>query len=235
MPACIGCVLGLGRREISPLSSLYYVAQGLLELDQLNGWQATVALRVLLIDESPERARQVETALFDSGYAVVACVGDHEDVRQAVARNKPDLIIIDMDSPDRDTLEGLGSLARTQDFPLPVVMFSQHASDTVIAQAVGAGVCAYVAGHLTREHIKPVLDIAVARFREYRVVKQELEETKTKLTERKLIDRAKGLLMSRKGLQEEEAFQTLRKLAMNRNMTLGQAAQYLIEAAALFA
>jgi response regulator NasT len=193
--------------------------------------QGFVVLRVLLVDDDAERSLAVEEALLKAGYAVVAHVDGGGDLHQALKSHTPDLILLDIDSPDRDVLESLGCLGPT--WRLPVVLFSQQGNDETIALAAQAGVSAYVTGRPTPESIKPAFEIAMARFRDYQALKQELNETREKLADRKLIDRAKGVLMSRRSLSEDDAYKEMRKLAMNRNVTLGKMASVILDAAEL--
>lgn len=187
--------------------------------------------RVMLIDLNPGRAALLEQALRDNGCDVVARVSSHEDLLLKLDQVRPDVIIIDMESPDRDTLESLRSISRDQ--PRPIVMFAEKSDSDTIREAVGAGVSAYVVDGMSPSRLRPILDVAIARFREYQALRQELEETKTKLADRKDVDKAKGILMQRKGMGEDEAYAALRKMAMDRNIKIGDAARTLIAAAEL--
>lgn len=187
--------------------------------------------RVMLIDLNPGRAALLEQALRDNGCDVVARVSTHEDLLVRLDEVRPDVIIIDMESPDRDTLESLRSISRDQ--PRPIVMFAEKSDSGTIEEAVRAGVSAYVVDGMSASRMRPIIDVAIARFREYQALRQELEETKTKLADRKDVDKAKGILMQRKGIGEDEAYSALRKMAMDRNIKIGDAARTLIAAAEL--
>lgn len=184
-------------------------------------------LRVMLIDENTGRAAILEQALGDAGYQVVGRVTTQEDLLGQVRSLQPDIILIDMESPNRDTLENLRSIGRDQ--PKPIVMFAERSDSETIGAAVRAGVSAYVVDEsdITRR-IKPIMEVAIARFREFQALRLELEETRSKLAERKVIEKAKGLLMQRRGMTEEEAYRALRKLAMDRNQRLVEVCRTVI-------
>ncbi len=188
-------------------------------------------LRVMLVDETSGRAAILEQALSDAGCDVVARLHAGDDMFQAVGKTQPDVIIVDMESPDRDTLEHMRSISAEQ--PKPIVMFAESGDSETIAEAVRAGVSAYVVDGLSAGRIKPIMDVAIARFREFQALRKELEEAKSSLAERKDIERAKGLLMKQRGWTEDEAYQALRKLAMDRNLRLGEVAKNVISIAEL--
>ena len=188
-------------------------------------------LRVILVDRSSGRAAILERALADQGYDVIARLGEGDDVLEAVRRRQPDIVLIDMDLPDRDTLESLRML--NQKLPRPVVMFAGESDEDLITAAVRAGVSAYAVDGLDPRRLKPIMDVAIARFREYQALRNELEETRGKLADRKDIDKAKAILMRQKGISEEAAYAALRKLAMDRNQKIGEVARMLIAAAEL--
>ncbi len=186
-------------------------------------------IRVLLVDRTPGRAALLQQALSDAGYQVVAKLTGEVNLVFEVSRVQPDVIIIDLESPDRDTLEQMREISRHQ--PRPVVMFADDEDSQTIESAIRAGVSAYVVDDLASTRVRPLLDVAIARFREYQALREELAKAKNSLAERKQIDRAKGLLMQRKGYSEEEAYQALRKLAMDSNKRIGEVAQSLLTAA----
>lgn len=186
----------------------------------------------MLIDEDTGRAALLDRALREAGYSLVAHVAATNDLPTLVQEIRPDIIIIDVDSPSRDTLEHMHFISR--DCPRPIVMFTQDGNSGAIQDAVRAGVSAYVVDGLKPERVKPILDVAVARFREYQALREELKETRTKLAERKTIERAKGILMKKHGCTEEQAYQMLRKLAMDRNQRVGEIAANVVSLAELF-
>lgn len=188
-------------------------------------------IRVVLVDDSPGRAAILEQALTDAGCEVMARLGSCVDILDTVQSLQPDVILIDIDCPDRDTLENLDRMNRSA--PRPVVMFAETSDTDMTSRALKAGVSAYVVDGLQPGRVKSILDLAVARFREYKALKDELAATRTELADRKLIDRAKGILMRRKQLDEEQAYQALRKLAMDRGKRLADVAAELIDMAEL--
>ncbi len=190
-----------------------------------------MTLRVVLIDENRGRAALLQQALQDANYQVVSVINNSECLLEAVQQVAADLILIDMDSPDRDTLESLASINREN--PKPIVMFSDCDDSQTIENAVKAGVSAYIVDGLNRKRIKPILEVAIARFREYQAMRRELDDAKNKLSERKVIERAKGILMQRKNLDEETAYKTLRKLAMDKGQRLADVAQNVVTMAEL--
>ncbi len=183
-------------------------------------------LSVLIVDEDPGRSAILERALSDGGCRVIAKLSSGEQLAAQVDRHQPDVIIIDLDSPDRDTLEQMQCIHREQ--PRPIVMFAEDDDSHTIHQAIKAGVSAYVADGLEGKRVKPIMEVAIARFREYQALREELARTKDSLEERKLIDRAKALLIKRQGMSEEEAHQALRKLAMDQGKKLGEAARNVV-------
>jgi response regulator NasT len=181
---------------------------------------------VLLVDPDPARAAVLESGLVGSGGQIVAIAAPEDDLVQRVREVSPDVIIIDMDSPSRDTLESLRAVTRDQ--PRAIVMFVDNSDDKMIDEAMKAGVSAYVIDGMSAKRVKPVLDVAIARFKEFQALREELEKTKSTLNERKIVDRAKGILMEQRGLSEDEAYKTLRKLAMDQNKRLAEVAQALV-------
>ncbi|EIJ42281.1 response regulator with putative antiterminator output domain [Beggiatoa alba B18LD] len=183
-------------------------------------------LRVVLIDEDRGRIALLKQALDDAGYEVVATLETGVELLAQLEKTPADMIIIDLESPDRDTLEYVSSLNREQ--PKPVVMFAEDGNSDMIHAAIKAGVSAYVVDGLSEKRVKSVLEVAIARFREYQAMRKELEDTKSKLAERKSIEKAKGILMQHKGLDEDSAYRALRKMAMDRNIRLAEVAEDII-------
>ena len=193
--------------------------------------QQYIMLRIMLVDDSSERSLDLRLTLERLGHEVVAEISNARELYDEVRRLSPDAIIIDTDSPSRDTLEHLCLI--TESCPRPIVMFTQDANKESIRDAVRAGVTAYVVDGLAAERIEPIIDTAVARFEVFQSVQTELAQTRNKLSERKLIDRAKGILMKEKKISEDEAYRLLRKLAMDRNATLGSVSEQVITFAKL--
>jgi len=190
-----------------------------------------MALRVLVVDSDAGRAVSVADALAQAGYQVASVLDSSTDLYAKVREVQPDVIIIDMESPDRDMLEHLHGINR--DDPRAIVMFCQDDASETISAAVKAGVSAYVVDGLHPHRIKPILQTAVARFQDFQALRRELAETKNTLAERKIVERAKGILMKQRGMSEEEAYQALRKLAMNRNKRVVEVADGVITATEL--
>lgn len=189
------------------------------------------ALTVLLVDDCPERVELLTDSLTASGYRVVAAVEPALNLHDVFEQYRPDIIVIDMDSPDRDTLEHMRSISDHN--PRPIVMFTNDDDSLTIQRAVRSGVTAYVVDNLNPQRVRPVLDAAIARFEQYQSVRQELDAVKNSLAERKLIDRAKGILMTRKKIDEPTAYRMMQKMAMDRNTRLVELARSIISAADL--
>lgn len=188
-------------------------------------------MRVMIVDENEARAALIEAGLTAGGCEVVARLIGRADLREKVNEIQPDVIIIDMECPDRDTLEDMSHLNRHQ--PRPTVMWVDRSDSESIRAAVQAGVSAYVVGGLSAERVRPVLEVAIARFNEFQALRRELETARSSLAERKVIERAKGILMKSRNLQEDEAFRLLRKTAMDRKLRLADVAREIISAAEL--
>jgi response regulator NasT len=183
-------------------------------------------LRVLIVDEDPGRSAILEQALSDGGCLIIAKLTSGQHLAAQVQRHQPDVIIIDLDSPDRDTLEQMHTISRDQ--PRPIVMFAEDDDSGTISQAIKAGVSAYIVDGLEGKRVKGVIEVAIARFREYQALREELARARGSLEERKDIDRAKALLIKRQGMSEDEAHQALRKLAMDQGKKLGEVARNVI-------
>jgi two-component system, response regulator / RNA-binding antiterminator len=207
---------------------LSYVALVLLDIKSMNQSSRTneLPLRVLLVDETFERAALLKHALQEAGYQIAAHVTSSADLPGLVSELKPDVIIISSDSPDRDTLEHLCVISRDQ--PRPIVMFTHDDDSEKIRVAIQAGVSAYVVDGLKSERLRPIMDVAMARFKEFQSMRRELEKAEEQLAGRKDVDRAKGILMKQRGWSEEEAYQALRKMAMDKGMKLADAARQVI-------
>ncbi len=187
-----------------------------------------MSLSVLLVDDDPERAAIVEPALRAAGYEVVTVVDTATEMLAQVRARRPDVIIIDRDSPDRDTLEHVCMI--TRDDPRPIVMFTQDQDRTLMRAALEAGVSAYVVDGLSVERVRPIVEVALARFEQWQALRRELDQAQTNLAERKLIERAKGIIMKQRGCTENEAYRALRKMAMDRGKRLVNVAETLVAA-----
>ncbi|HLQ26072.1 MAG TPA: ANTAR domain-containing protein [Acidiferrobacterales bacterium] len=187
-------------------------------------------LRVILVEEIPGCSALLEQALKDADYQVVATIAADEDLQIHAGRIQPDVIVIQIGSPDRDALARICSISRTR----PVVMFTQDEDSEKIRTAVEAGISAYIVRGLSSDRVKPIIDVAVARFEKSRALHKELGQVRTILAERKIIERAKGILMQQRGCSEDEAYQVLRKSAMDRNRRIVEVAKNIIDVGELF-
>ncbi|WLD59476.1 ANTAR domain-containing protein [Salinispirillum sp. LH 10-3-1] len=183
-------------------------------------------LRVLLVDNEPGRAAILEQALADAGHHTVKRIDCHTSLNDTVAHWQPDMIIIDVDAPDRDVLEQMSQLSVHN--PRPVVMYSDQDDSSFIEQAIRSGVSAYVANGMRPERIKSTLAVAVARFREFQALRQELDIARNELADRKIIEKAKGLIMKHRQVDERQAYDALRKMAMDRSVRLADVARNVI-------
>jgi response regulator NasT len=188
----------------------------------------SLPLRVLLIDDSAHHIGLIHDELSRLGHLVVGVLDNALLIHDCVLRLQPDVVIVDSESPSRDTLENLGTVSSS--CPRPVVVFSEDAGPAPMQQALKAGVSAYVIAGLQPQRLLPVLQVAIARFEQDRALRGQLESAQSQLSERKLVERAKGILMQEIGLSEEQAFAHLRKLAMDRGQRLAQVAERIVEA-----
>jgi response regulator NasT len=193
--------------------------------------EVQMSLRVILVDDEPDRAKLVEEALEANGFEVVATLGTGSGLSRKVQDLAPDVIIVDIDSPDRDTLEDMRRV--TFEHRRPVVMFAQDGGAEIIRAAIAAGVSAYVVDGLKPERVKPVVDVAIARFAQFQEMRVALDKAKTTLTERKLVEKAKGILMKRRQCEETVAYHAMRKMAMDQKLRLVDVANKIIDAAEL--
>lgn len=187
------------------------------------------SLSILVIDENVPRAHLIDAALRDAGHSEVTLVHSVDGVAAKIASVDPDVIVIDLDNPNRDMLENLFQLTRS--VQRPIAMFVDRSDHGSMEAAIDAGVSAYVVDGLRPDRIKPILDMAISRFNAYTKMIGELEKAKGELAARKTIDRAKGILMKGKGISESEAYALLRKTAMNQNRKIVDVAETLVLAA----
>ena len=188
-------------------------------------------LRILVIDESRARAAELCAALAMAGHQVAAVLPSVLDLTAQIESIRPDVILIETDSPSRDTLENLAVMDR--EMPRPVIILTQDDDSALMREAFRAGVSAYVVDNVDMARIKPIVDVAIARFESHQAVKTELATATRKLSERKLVEKAKGILMKSRGLDEDAAYTALRKLAMERAEPMGKVAADLVAMAKL--
>jgi response regulator NasT len=187
--------------------------------------------RVLLVNDTDKPIAELCQALIAHGYEVLPVVANSRALSEAVKQQKPDIVIVDTESPSRDTLEQLALMHTSA--PRPVVMFSHDADQQLIRAAVGAGVTTYVVDGLAPERLAPILAVALARFAEESKLRQRLASVEKELADRKLIDRAKGLLMDKRKMSEAQAYETLRSQAMKQSAKIADVARQIIAMADL--
>jgi two-component system, response regulator / RNA-binding antiterminator len=177
------------------------------------------------------RSRELRIGLLESGYNLIAVLPADSFLEQRITQLQPDMIIVDAESDARDALEHV--VIATREAPRPIVLFTENNDTTHVKDAVAAGVNAYIVAGLAPDRIRPIMDVAMARFEHEQNLRQELRTAKTELQDRKTIDRAKGLLMQRQGLSEKEAYKKLRKTAMDKGLKLADVAQRMLDVAEL--
>lgn len=178
-----------------------------------------------------ERSRQLRIGLLENNYNLMAVLPADTFLAERIAQMQPDMIIVDAESKARDSLEQV--VMATRGARRPIVLFTNDHDTTHIKDAVAAGVSAYIVAGLSPDRIRPILEVAMARFEHEQGLRQQLADAKTELQDRKIIDRAKGLLMQRQGLSEKVAFDKLRKAAMDKGLRLGEIAQRILDTAEL--
>jgi response regulator NasT len=188
-------------------------------------------LKIVIVDESPVRAAILEEALREAGHSHVIRIAETADLLARIYAIDPDVILIDLENPSRDVLEQMFRVSRA--VKRPVAMFVDQSDSASIAAAIDAGVSSYIVDGLKKDRIKHILDISISRFNAFSRISNELELTKSALEERKVIERAKGILMKRKGMSEEEAYALLRAASMNEKKKMADIAQSIITAAEL--
>ncbi len=181
--------------------------------------------------EQAARSRLLRISLLENGYNVIAVLPTDTFLGERIAQLQPDMIVVDAESAARDALEHV--VMATRDEPRPIVMFTNDDDTAHVKYAVAAGVSAYIVAGLASERIRPILDVAMARFAHEQELRRELADARSELQDRKVIDRAKGLLMKRQSLSEQQAYDKLRKTAMDRGLKLADVAQRLLDAADL--
>src|SRR6202790_2656613 len=187
--------------------------------------------KIVIVDESPIRAAILEEGLREAGFTGVVHISEMQSLAARIYALDPDVILIDLENPSRDVLEQMFQVSRA--VKRPVAMFVDQSDSASIEAAVDAGVSAYIVGGLRKDRVKNILDLCISRFNAFSRLQNELDRTRSALEERKVIDRAKGILMKVKNLSEESAYGLLRKTAMNENKKIAEVAQSVIMAAEL--
>jgi response regulator NasT len=190
------------------------------------------SLKIAIVDENPIRAAILQDGLKDAGHVNVTHISDRTGLLARIYALDPDVILIDLENPSRDELEQMFQMSRA--VKRPIAMFVDQSDRASIQASVDAGVSAYIVGNLQKERIKTILDLCISRFNAFSRLQGELDRAKSALEERKVIDRAKGILMKLKNLSEEEAYGLLRKTAMNENRKIADVAQSVIMTAEMF-
>lgn len=185
-------------------------------------------LAILVIDDNADRAAILEQGLVEAGYTKVTTMRSLINLTQRVQALAPDVIIVDLANPDRDTLESMFQVSR--EVRRPIAMFVDQSDRESIAKAIDAGVSAYVVDGLKKERVRPVVEMAVSRFNVFDKLRRERDEAVSQLADRKVIDRAKGMLMDKRGMSEQEAYGALRQAAMRQNRRMAEIAQSVITA-----
>jgi len=188
-------------------------------------------VRIVIVDDSGLRATVLEEGLREAGYDDIQVVPPRGGFVARIERMAPDVVLMDLGSPSRDTLEEMLAVSRA--LARPIAMFVDQSDDAMIGAAIDAGVSAYVVDGLRKERVKPILDLAIRRFNAFARMQTELDEARTALSERKTIDRAKAILMSSRNLPEAEAYALLRTTAMNQGRRIVEVAAALITASSL--
>ncbi|MBB1087749.1 ANTAR domain-containing protein [Lysobacter sp. SG-8] len=183
-------------------------------------------LRVLLVNDTERQIGDLRAALRALGHDVLDGVATAGALLKAVETQRPDVVILDVESPSRDTLEQLAVMHRHA--PRPVVMFANDRDEGLIEAAVGAGVTAYIVDGLSPQRLAPILRVAQARFDQQARVQRELDQARQQLLDRKVVDRAKGLLMEKRRMSEDEAYTALRQQAMRQGVRLADVARQII-------
>lgn len=188
-------------------------------------------MRIVIVDDSGLRATVLEEGLREAGYEDIHLVPPRGAFVARIERMAPDVVLIDLGNPSRDTLEEMLTVSRA--LAKPIAMFVDQSDETMIEAAIDAGVSAYVVDGLRKERVKPILNLAVRRFNAFARMQTELDEARTELADRKIIDRAKAILLATRGLAEPDAYAALRKAAMNQNKKIVDVAAALITASDL--
>lgn len=186
-----------------------------------------VAQRVVLVDADPTRSSLLRQALEVNGYELAARVKEVGQMLTSVLASHPDFVVLGIDTPDQTSIQQL--VALKEQAPLPVIIFSEQGSPQIIQKIVQAGVSAFIVDDIQPRRLPAIIAIAIARFQAQQGLIRELEATRCKLAERKILDRAKGLLMQQKGISEDEAYRSLRKMAMDRGQPIVQVAETVID------
>ena len=190
---------------------------------------AEPTVRVLIVDQNLLRASVLEEGLREAGFRDLVVVRDMQNLLRRILAEEPDVILIDLENPNRDVLEQMFQVSRV--VRRPVAMFVDRSDRSDIEAAIDAGVGAYVVDGLRKERVRCIVEMAISRFQAFDRLREELEQTRQQLADRKLVDKAKGILMRQVGVDEEQAYEMLRRTAMDANLRMAQVAQGVITSA----
>ena len=185
-------------------------------------------LKIILVDENTGRSAMLRRALQDKGHGVICRMDSSSKLQDSNEMTHADVVIVNADIPDDEVFANLTEVNRTK--PKPIVMFAEESSSEMASSAIKSGVNAYIVDGLEENRVQPIIDVAMARFREFQALKDELDATRSQLSERKSVEKAKGLLMKHKEVTEDEAYQSLRKMAMDKNKRIADVAESVINA-----
>lgn len=186
------------------------------------------ALKIILVDENMGRSAMLRRALQDQGHEVISRIDNSSNLQDSYEMTHADVIIVNADIPNNQVFANLTDINKTK--PKPIVMFTEKSNSEMTSSAIKSGVNAYIVDGLEENRVQPIIDVAMARFREFQALKDELDATRDQLSERKAVEKAKGLLMKHKDISEDEAYQSLRKMAMDKNKRIVDVAESVIHA-----
>ena len=186
------------------------------------------ALKIILVDENTGRSAMLRRALQDKGHEVICRMENSSNLRNSNEMTHADVVIVNSDIPDEEVFANLNGINKSK--PKPIVMFAESSNSEMASSAIKSGVNAYIVDGLEENRVQPIIEVAIARFREFQALKDELDATRSMLSERKAVEKAKGLLMEHKDISEDEAYQSLRKMAMNKNKRIVEVSESVISA-----
>jgi response regulator NasT len=188
----------------------------------------SIALKIILVDENSGRSAMLRRALQDQGHEVICRMSSSAQLQNSNEMTHADVVIVNADIPNETVFANLTNINKTK--PKPIVMFTEESNSEMASSAIKSGVNAYIVDGLEERRVQPIIDVAMARFREFQALKDELDATRDQLSERKAVEKAKGLLMKHKHVSEDEAYQSLRKMAMDKNKRIVDVAESVINA-----
>lgn len=186
------------------------------------------ALKIILVDENTGRSAMLRRALQDQGHEVICRMDNSTNLQNSNEIAHADVVIVNADIPDEEVFANLNDVNKNK--PKPIVMFAEESSSEMANSAIKSGVNAYIVDGLEENRVQPIIDVAIARFREFQALKDELDATRNQLLERKVVEKAKGLLMQHKNISEDKSYQSIRKMAMDKNKRIVDVAESVISA-----